>query len=55
MMAAVVALTVMVMPARGSAGRVVHLPFQGVPPVMVAPPRVTLAPLASPGCPPRES
>src|SRR5215831_1853530 len=51
-MAAVVALTVSVIPVCGSTGTVLHFPFQGVSPVMVAPPSVASVPLASPGCPP---
>ena len=43
-MAAVVALTVRLIPAPGSAGRVLHVPSQGVPPVIVAPPSVALVP-----------
>src|SRR5690242_13737033 len=51
-MAAVVALTVRVTPGRGPAGSVVQVPLQGASPVIVAPPSVTLVPLASPGCAP---
>src|SRR4249920_1621549 len=48
-MAAVVALTVRLIPARGSAGRALHFPSQGVSPVIAAPPSVALAPVVSPG------
>ena len=48
-MAAVVARTVRLIPARGSAGRALHLPSQGLSLVIAAPPSVALAPVASPG------
>src|SRR5215471_18336554 len=51
-MVAVVAFTVRAIPARGSTGTVLHVPFQDASPVMVAPPSVTVVPLASPGCAP---
>src|ERR1022692_193813 len=51
MMAAVAALTVRLIPARGSAGGALHFPSQGVSPVIGAPPSVALAPAASPGSP----
>src|SRR5215471_9563626 len=51
-MAAVVAGTVRLIPARGSVGRAVHLPSQGAPPVISAPPRVALVPAAVPGSAP---
>ena len=51
-MAAVVALTVRVIPASVPAGRASHFASQGVLPVMVAPPSVAFVPLASPGYPP---
>ena len=50
-MAAVVARTVRLIPARGSADRALHFPSQGVSPVIAAPPRVALDPVASPGSP----
>lgn len=43
-MAAVVALTVRLIPACGSAGRAVQAPFQVVAPVIVAPPSVAVVP-----------
>ena len=43
-MAAVVALTVRLIPACGSAGRVVQVPSQAVAPVIVAPPSVAVVP-----------
>ena len=52
-MAAVVAPTVRLTPASGSAGSALHYPFpHGASPVIAAPPSVALAPVASPGSPP---
>src|SRR6266851_3547033 len=50
-MAAVVALTDRLIPARGSADKALHFPSQGMSPVITAPPSVALAPVASPGSP----
>ena len=50
-MAAVAALTVRLIPARGPADRAFHVPFQGVSPVIGAPPSVALALAASHGSP----
>jgi PAS domain S-box-containing protein len=50
-MAAVVALTVRLIPSRAPAGRVSHSPFHRASPVMAAPPSVALAGVASPGTP----
>src|ERR1039457_3190970 len=51
-MPAVVALTVRLIPARGSADRALHFPSQEVSPMIAAPTSVALAPVASPGSPP---
>jgi hypothetical protein len=50
--AAVVALTVRLIPAARSVTTGLHFPSQAVSRVIEAPPMVALVPLASPGCPP---